>query len=109
MSNIDFSQVVSAEARAAATRAEHAAAVKLECRTRILAVVDETAQMNLVHAASAALLDAGTMAVHRAGVNWISSMRLACQALIEEPDRNYRDDVFWPAVPAGVKELADRF
>jgi len=109
MSNIDLSKLITAEEKSAHARIRRALAVKAECRARILAVADETAQMNLAQAASAGLFDAGTMHIHRTGVAWVASMRRTCQALIDEPARDYREDAAWPAVPPGVRELSDSY
>ena len=68
-----------------------------ECRARILAVVDETAQLNLNAAVGAGALNAAQMDVYRAGVAWIHGMRAA------QADGN------WPDVPVGVAELAAEF
>ena len=97
MSNIDFSRVITAERKAEAADAELAAQRKAECRARIFAVVDQTAQMNLAAAAGAGSLDEAQMAVYRAGLAWIHGMRAA------------KADGNWPDVPPGVAELAAAF
>lgn len=98
MSNIDFSQVITAEDRAAAVAAAALEARKAECRARIFAVADSIAQINLAAAAAAGALSAEQMATYRAGLAWVDAMRAACTS---------GDD--WPAVPAGVAELAAHF
>ncbi|WP_193748203.1 hypothetical protein [Leisingera sp. ANG-M1] len=94
---IDWAQVVTAEANAAAAAAVLAAERKAECRARIFAVVDQTAQMNLAAAAGAGVLDDAQMATYRAGLAWIHAMRAA------------KTDGNWPDVPPGVAELAGEF
>lgn len=97
MSNIDLTQIVTAEEKAAQQEAAIREARKAECRTRIFAVVDQTAQMNLAAAAAAGALTEAQMGVYRAGLSWIHAMRAA------QVDGN------WPDVPPGVQELADAF
>ncbi|MBD3764470.1 MAG: hypothetical protein IE927_06960, partial [Rhodobacterales bacterium] len=75
------------------------AAQKAECRARILAVVDETAQLNLTAAAAAGFLSAEDMATYLAGVAWIAAMRAAWPTV----------PAAWPAPPAGLTALAARF
>lgn len=72
---------------------------KAECRKRIFAVIDQTAQMNLAAAAAADALSADDLATYKLGLEWISAMRAAWPTM---PDT-------WPEVPAGVAELAARF
>lgn len=98
MSNVDLSQLITAEAKAAQAAAVQLAGRKGECRDRIFAVVDATAQMNLAAAAAAGGLDDDQMQTYRAGLGWIAAMRAACAG---------GDD--WPSVPAGVVELANQF
>ncbi|MCI5097720.1 MAG: hypothetical protein MRY77_15505 [Rhodobacteraceae bacterium] len=94
---IDLTQLITAEDKTAEAEVALLASRKAECRARIFAVVDQTAQMNLAAAAAAGVLDAGSMAVYRSGLAWIHAMRAA------QADGN------WPAVPAGVAELAEQF
>ena len=94
---IDTSKIVTAEEKAARQETAAREARKAECRTRIFAVVDQTAQMNLAAAAAAGALTEAQMGVYRAGLSWIHAMRAA------QVDGN------WPDVPAGVQELADAF
>jgi hypothetical protein len=97
MSNIDLSRMITADTKADQAAAERLATRKAECRARILAVVDMTAQLNLAAAAGAGALDAEQMSLYRAGVEWIRQMRAACVA---GP---------WPPVPPGVSELAAQY
>ncbi|MFY0682625.1 MAG: hypothetical protein JXR13_18780 [Thalassovita sp.] len=97
MINIDFSQMITAEDKAAQQQADLMAARKAECRARIFAVVDQTAQMNLAAAAAAGALNDAEMDMYRIGLGWIDQTRAACQT----------GD--WPDVPEGVAELADAF
>ncbi|QAX31810.1 hypothetical protein ETW24_19125 [Leisingera sp. NJS204] len=94
---MDWSQLITAEGKAEAAATELALARKAECRERILAVADETAQMNLAAAAAAGALDETQLQIFRSGVSWIHAMREA------QADGN------WPDVPPGVAELAAAF
>jgi hypothetical protein len=73
------------------------AARKSQCRARIFAVVDQTAQMNLSAAAAAGVLDEVQMGTYRSGLAWIQATRAA-----------YLNGD-WPDVPPGVAELAAQF
>jgi hypothetical protein len=95
--SVDLSQVITSEDKAALTEAKWRAARKAECRALILAVVDETAQLNLNAAAAAGMLTTEQMAAYRSGLDWIHAMRAA------QVDGN------WPDVPPGVAELAEQF
>jgi hypothetical protein len=97
MINIDLTQIITSEEKAARQETAARDARKAECRTRIFAVVDQTAQMNLAAAAAAGVLSEAQMGVYRAGLSWIHAMRAA------QVDGN------WPDVPAGVQDLADAF
>lgn len=96
--NIDFGKAVTAEAKVETAAVAVLDARKAECKARIFAVADEMAQINLAAAAAAGLLNADDLATYQAGLGWVASMRVACAT---------GDD--WPAVPAGVVELAARF
>lgn len=98
MSNIDFSQAITAEAKAAAVLEARAAALKGECRRRITAIFDMPTQINM-----AAQGDAVDMPDIKRAQKWIRAMRMACRAAIagEEP--------VWPEAPAGARELAARY
>ncbi|MCB1410477.1 MAG: hypothetical protein KDK22_13625 [Rhodobacteraceae bacterium] len=98
MSNIDFSQVITATAKAEAAVAAARDARKAECRMRIHAVADQIAQINLAAAAAAGALSGDQMAVYRAGLAWVEAMRAACASGAD-----------WPGLPAGVADLAARF
>ena len=74
MSNIDFSQMVTADTKAEAARAAHVAAVKAECSRRIYAILDAPTVSNVQGAALAGELDQGEMAVFRAGRAWVDAM-----------------------------------
>lgn len=81
---------------------------KVECRKRILAVVDETAQINLAAAAAGNMLTAAQMTVYQSGLMWIHQMRANCVTLSQNTDI-ITADASWPAVPENVPELAAAF
>lgn len=109
--------------RLAAIRAK---GIKAECRARILAVVPETAQMNIAQAvttytaerlrgateagaeAAAGLSDAD-FSTARAGRQWIAEMQAACRAMARDPGTDHTADAAWPAIPDGVAALVARF
>lgn len=97
MSRIDFTQIITAEAKSAEDALRQQDQRKARCREKILAVVDETAQINLAAAAAAGALDAAQMAAYRQGLAWIHAMRAACA------------DGNWPEAPADVVSLASAF
>ena len=109
MSNIDLTQLVTAEQRATAALAAHAARARAECARRILAVASEHTQMNLTGAAAAGAFDAAQMEAYRAALVWIAEMRAACAALAADPAQDPLDDARWPAAPAAVLALAAAF
>lgn len=104
---IDWMQMQPAEALVAEAVAERVAAAKAECRRRILAVANETAQLNLTAASAAGLLAPADRATFAAALAWVAAMRAACGAAANAPDP--AEDALWPAVPAGVADLAARF
>jgi len=83
--------------------------VKAECQRRIYAVVDQIAQVNLAAAAAGLVLTEEQMAVYRAGLAWIASMRTVCGSLIAASDRTFSDDRHWPAPDASIVALAEAF
>jgi hypothetical protein len=104
---IDWAQMESPDMRAARAVAEREGVAKAECYRRIIAVVDEMAQLNLASVAAAGLLPAPDLAVYIAGLEWVAAMRAAWPAAARAD--NATDDALWPPVPAGVAELGGRF
>lgn len=104
MSNIDFTQMIDAEAKQTARAGAARDAAREECRRRILAVLDETAQLNLTAAAAAGTLPAAALETYRAGLQWIGAMRAAWPAVAGDPA-----GADWPPIPAGLTELAAQF
>lgn len=126
MSNIDFSCLVTASTKASLQAVAHAAAVKAECKRRILAQFSQEAQQNLAQAATlyalkalqetaqgststdAALTDADILQVH-AGWRWINTMQAASRTLSQDPKANPLADTVWPAMPENVAQLITRY
>ena len=121
MSNIDFSQMITAEDKAAETAQVRADQIRADCRAAILSVLSEKAQINAGNTASAYAakiargrskkraeketgLTEQDLDVIEAGFQWIAAMQAECGRAIasaEEPS--------WPEVPDGLAELAARF
>lgn len=108
MSNIDLSQLITVEDKTAIAHEVAIGVAKAECRRRIVAVADETAQMNMSAACAAGLLSAEQLAAYQAGLAWVAAMRAAWSTIVTNA-LDPADDANWPAVPAGVAELADAF
>jgi len=85
------------------------AAIKDECRRRIFAVANETAQMNMASHAAAGLFDAGKNAAYLAALTWVAEMRAACAALIAAADAAFLNDEAWPACPPDAAALAANY
>lgn len=82
--------------------------VKKECQDRIYSIADPNTQATLNAASSTGILTSEEELVWKAGVQWAIDMINACRALIVSGE-DYTDDTKWPAVPAGVPELADKY
>ncbi|MBD12259.1 hypothetical protein [uncultured Roseovarius sp.] len=118
---IDFTQAVTAEAKAQAEALARATTIKADCRERILAVGSETTQMNIAQAGivfTAAVLDGapradalaasglkeGDLTLAQLWKAWVAAMQTECRRAILSGT-----DPVWPEVPDGVIELAGRF
>lgn len=108
MNNIDFTQVITAEDKLAGELAAARDAARAECRRRIVAVCNETAQINLAAAVVNGALSGDDLATYRAVTAWIADMRAAWRPLAET-GRAPGDDANWPAAPPGAAGLAARF
>lgn len=84
-------------------------AVKSECGRRIYGVASDNAQKNMLANIAAGLMSDDDKAIFSAGVEWIAEMQATCRDLIGAQDATFAADAHWPAVPAGVAELAARF
>lgn len=104
MSNIDYSQLVSAETKATRDALIRAGALKMEVQQRIFGVVDQNTQASLLAAAVAGTLSTADQATFAAGQAWIEATKAAGRAAAVSGD-----DPVWPDVPAGVEDLASRY
>lgn len=106
---IDWTQTVTAEAKAAEAFEARRAEVSAECRRRILAVVDEDAQRSLPVAALTGQLSADERETLAACSGWIGAMRAAYDRLRDDPNADFAADKAWPLVPLGVATLAAKY
>lgn len=99
---------VSLSSEAPAASVVTAEQAKSECRRRIEAVVDVATQTNILGALQLGQLSAEQQVVFQSGYEWVGQMRAAWPEIIANGGDIY-DDANWPAVPAGVKNLAEEF
>ena len=90
-------------------RGERRVVAKRLCREKILAVVDETAQINLAAAAAAGALSASDLATYQAGLAWIMGMRAAWPELANDLSKELHDSTHWPQPTQAIQELANAF
>lgn len=108
MSNIDYSQLISAEGKAAEAAQAAEQDAKAECRRRIIEVCDETAQLNLTAACAAGVMTEAQLITYRIGLGWVAAMR-ATWPEIANRALDPQDDANWPVVPSGVAELLSSY
>ncbi len=108
MSNIDLSRMITAADKEAAAQEALRGTAREECRRRITALINATAQINLAAAAAAGLLTKRQIAVYQEGLAWIGCMRAVWPDLAQS-GADPGDDANWPAVPPGMAQLADLF
>lgn len=80
-----------------------------ECRKRILAVVDETAQANMTAYAAADQFTQAQLQTYKDGLQWITQMRGTWRGLAEDRRKNIEGDQNWPSPPPDLIELAAQF
>lgn len=105
MSQIDFSKLMSAEAIRQKQQHARAAAIKATCRARILAVVDQTRQMNLTAAAAAGLMEPDQHRAWLAALGWIELMRQTCAQYIRQAQVDDVEALEWPQVPGEISQI----
>ena len=105
---IDYTQIITPTAKTEGRRLRRREAARMECRRRIMAVANETTQINVTAAASAGLLTADQMTAWRAALGWVAAMRANWRTLAQS-GADLSEDANWPALPAGVAELAAAF
>ncbi len=118
---IDFSQVITAEQKAALALDARATTIKADCRARILDVASEATQMNIAQAGviyAALRADGASEKTARGAVGfeigdliraagwkaWVSLMQAECRRAIRAGEAPV-----WPDLPEGVADLAARF
>lgn len=104
MTNIDYSQLITAETKAAKAALIRAGALKAEVQQRIFAVVDQNTQASLLAAAVAGSFSESDAATFAAGQAWIEATKAAGRLAAQTGD-----DPIWPDVPDGVADLAARY
>lgn len=109
MSNIDLTQMITAQDKAAKAQANRAAVVKADCTRRILDVADQAAQINLAAALAVGALSDMDAATYQDGQMWIHAMRAACKRIIANPGLDPSDDANWPTAPDAVVALVARY
>lgn len=109
MSNIDLTQIITAEDKAAKAQAARAAVVKADCTRRILDVADQAAQINLAAALAVGALSDTDAATYQGGQMWIHAMRAACKTIIADPALDPAEDANWPTAPDAVVALVARY
>lgn len=104
MSNIDFSQAITAEDKAAEAEAARVRRIHDECAALIFASIDLNTQMSLTAAATAGALTEADLQSYRDGLAWIEAMKATYREA-----RDNGGDPAWPDCPSHVAELAGRY
>lgn len=104
MSNIDLTQIITAEAKAATAAMTRAASIKAEVQARIFAVADQNTQASLLAAAVSGAMTDAEQVIFASGQAWIEATKAAGRAAVVSGD-----DPVWPDIPAGVVDLAGRY
>lgn len=80
-----------------------------ECRKRIFAVVNDTAQKNMTAFAAAGLFTPEQMQVYKSGLMWVAQMRGTWRDLANDRRKNIEADSNWPSPPPDLIELSKQF
>lgn len=83
--------------------------VKAECRRRIFAVADDTAQMNMASHAAAGLFSDEKRMAYLSALQWVAEMRGACRGLVATGNPAFTTDAAWPACPPDAAALAANY
>jgi squalene cyclase len=83
-------------------------AVKAECEERILSMIDRNTQATITGLASTNLLTSTEASTWRAGMSWVLDMLEASRTLSTNTE-DFTSNTVWPAVPAGMPELAAKY
>ncbi|MCZ4270892.1 hypothetical protein [Maritalea porphyrae] len=82
---------------------------KAECRTRILAVMNETAQSAMTATAAATLFDEVQMSLYREGLQWINDMRSTWPELAKDRRKSIDSDKHWPKPSKALLDFVSGF
>lgn len=104
MSNIDMSQIITAEDKAADAALERAGAIKAQVQATIYAVADQNTQSSLLAAAVAGSMSNADKMTFASGQAWIEAVKAEGRRAIADGD-----NPIWPDIPAGVADLAARY
>ena len=110
MSNIDFAQTITAEAKLKARQAAFPQSVKASCAAHISEVLDLVTLANLQSAALLDELDDKQTAAFSQARGWIKGTRALCREVIAKGAMSgTAEPVAWPPAPEPVRQLAEQF
>ena len=126
MSNIDFSRLVTSQAKAEQAARAHKDAAKAACKQRISSQFPIEAQQNVVQALTLHTLElSGNAELSLAKTQmslssteielalqaqaWIGAMQATCRALSSDPQADMTADEAWPRLTEGAAQLIARF
>lgn len=104
MSNIDLSQLITAEAKATDAATARAMAIKAEVQSRIFAIADQNTQASLLAAVVSGAMSNEEKVSFSVGQAWIEATKAAGRAAVISGD-----DPVWPDPPADVVSLAEKY
>jgi hypothetical protein len=104
MSNIDLTQLVTAEDKALSAKEAFSISVKAQTQEMIFSVVDQNTQASLLAAFVSGSLSTKEKATFKSGQEWIEAVKGAGRESI-----NSGLDPDWPTVPEGVVELSAKY
>ena len=99
-------EIETADEVAAQVQEARAGAIRAECRRRILAVMDETAQMNLAADAAAGRFDEAGGRAYGAALVWRDAMRARAREFRQGRPGDFTSDAAWPAPAPAIADLA---
>lgn len=99
-------EIETAEDLAAQAQEARAEAIRAECRRRILAVMDETVQMNMAADAAAGRFDENARKAYGAALAWRDAMRARAREFRQGRPGDFTIDAAWPVPAPAVADLA---
>lgn len=110
MSNIDFSQTITADSRIKYEHAAREASIKTSCAEHISATLDLVTISNIQSAALLGELDREQQVAFSEAQKWIKQTREMCRKHIgDESGLSEDTPIIWPPVPSSVIALAKEF